>query len=287
MKYLTKEWYELCQRTGLHFGMKAHKGANVYDETLYWRLYKRKEKEFIKMQHKIYDVDPRFLLEQDGCTLVPLAKFANSEDISEEDKIVYQMPTEEREHILTLIAAYDARPPFEEKKRREDFSFVQEMRQKDNAEKLPRELFQQIADIRVFSLGYCTKEVLSQLKRLSEENKMKMEHVLNACSKAQQAEQIPENIREKFGFHDCTVTELTVSENVVMRFNTHGGFTDFNKITFVASEVIKQEEHIAGSTWIYQELYCTENGYEAHMLFAGEEMAELIIRCHDIIVDKE
>ncbi|MDD4729284.1 MAG: hypothetical protein PHN55_11115 [Dysgonamonadaceae bacterium] len=46
MKYLTKEWYELCQRTGLHFGMRVHNDANIYDEALYLRLYTRKEKAF-------------------------------------------------------------------------------------------------------------------------------------------------------------------------------------------------------------------------------------------------
>jgi hypothetical protein len=63
MKYLTKEWYELCQQMGLHFGMRVHNGAEGYDEALYLRLYKRKEKEFIKMQREVYDVDPRFMLE--------------------------------------------------------------------------------------------------------------------------------------------------------------------------------------------------------------------------------
>ena len=54
MKYLTKEWYELCQQTGLHFGMRVHNGAEGYDEALYLRLYKRKEKEFVKMQREAY-----------------------------------------------------------------------------------------------------------------------------------------------------------------------------------------------------------------------------------------
>lgn len=33
MKYLTKEWCELYQRTGLYFGMKVNKDAAIYDET--------------------------------------------------------------------------------------------------------------------------------------------------------------------------------------------------------------------------------------------------------------
>ncbi|CAI6014890.1 hypothetical protein PAECIP112173_00013 [Paenibacillus sp. JJ-100] len=44
MRYLTKEWYELCQQTGLHFGMRVHSGAYELDENLFLRLYKRKGK---------------------------------------------------------------------------------------------------------------------------------------------------------------------------------------------------------------------------------------------------
>lgn len=288
MKYLTKEWYELCQRTGLHFGMKVNNGADVYDEALYLQLYKRKEKEFVKLQHEIYDVDPRFMLEQDGCTLVPLDKFANWEEINKEDTVVYRMSSEEKDRIRKLIAEYDVRPPFDEKKCREEFRSIQETVKKEAVDKLPHELYQQIADVRVFSLGYCTKEILSQLKVLSKENEKKMNRVLSEYSKAQQAEHIPQIIRERFGFHDCEVTEFTVSKkDVVMRLDTRGGFTNFNMITFATSEIIKQEGHIVGRTWLYEELYRAENGYEAHMLFTGEGMPELIIRCNDIIVGEK
>lgn len=110
MKYLTKEWYGLCQRTGLHFGMRVHKSAYVRDEVLYLRLYKRKEKEFVRQRRRIYDVDPRFMLEQDGVQLVAFDKWSlDGNEISEEDTMVYHMSSEERDRIQQLIAAYDAR----------------------------------------------------------------------------------------------------------------------------------------------------------------------------------
>lgn len=290
MKYLTKEWYELCQQTGLHFGMSVHNGAESYDEVLYLRLYKRKEKEFIKMQREVYDFDPRFMLEQDGSTLIPLDKlFANGEVINEEDKVVCHMSSEEKERIQKLIKEYDGRPPFDEKKCREEFSFIQETMKKETVDRLPHELYQQIADVRVFSLGYCTKEIVSQLKDLSKENEKKMNRVLNEYTKAQQEENIPQIIRERFGFHDCEVTEFTVGKkDVIMRLDTRGGFTSFNMIAFTESEIIKQDEHIVASTWIYDELYRTERGYEAHMLFwADEGLKELIIRCNDIVIEEK
>ncbi|AFQ43863.1 DUF4085 family protein [Desulfosporosinus meridiei] len=286
MKYLTKEWYELCQRTGLHFGMSVHNGAAVYDEALYLELYKRKEQEFIKSRREVYDVDPRFMLKQDGCTLVPAAKFMNGEGIKEEDKIVHVMPPEEKERIQQLIADYDARPSFDMRQCQEEFPIFQETFRKETSHRLPRELLEQIADMRVFSLGYCTKDILQQLKSLSEENRMTVQRVSNEYSKAQQVEDIPQIIRERFAFHDCLVTAFSVDQDVIMYLDTQGGFTDYNRITFTAAEMIRREEPIIGSTWLYQELYRREKGYEAHMLFGREGMPELIIRCQDIIVEK-
>ncbi|BCN31073.1 hypothetical protein bsdtb5_23680 [Anaeromicropila herbilytica] len=72
-----------------------------------------------------------------------------------------------------------------------------------------------------------------------------------------------------------------------MYFDTRGGYNNRNKITFVGSDIIKQDENIVGSYWIYDELYRMESGYEAHMLLAGEEMIELIVRCNDIIIEEE
>lgn len=287
MRYLTKEWYDLSQRTGLHFGKRVHHGAHIHDEALYLRLYKRKEKEFVDMQREIYDLDPRFMLDQDGRTLVPLDKILGGEENGEEDTMVYQMSPEEKARIQNLIADYDARPPFDDRNCKQEFSSNMEWRCREAAAWLPDELACQIADKRVFALGYCTKDVLRQLKKLSRENERNMKLVLDEYAKAQQAEQIPAYIRDKFRFHDCRVTGWESGKQNVIRLDTQGGFTHFNKITFVATDIIKQEGPVIGSTWIYDELYCIDNGYEVHVLFAGEGMPELIIRCQDIIIEEE
>lgn len=287
MKYLTKEWYKLCQRTCLHFGMKVIKGASVYNEELYNRLYKRKENEFVRVQHNFYDFDPRIMLEDDGKVFKPLMILSNSE-MFEEDEIVYHMPIEERERIQKLIEEYDVRPPFDEVKCREEFRDIQETFKINQVkEKLPMELIDQIADIRLFALGYCTRKVLNQLEGISNENEMKVNSISKECMNAQQAEKIPQSIKEAFGFHDCRVTDFIVDKDIVMRLNTQGGFTDLNKITFVSSEIIKEDKFIVGSVWIYHELYCMENGYEAHILLERNELSELIIRCKDIVIVKE
>ncbi|GGF90508.1 DUF4085 family protein [Paenibacillus abyssi] len=197
------------------------------------------------------------------------------------------MSSEQISHIQQLIATYDVRPPFDEVKCKEEFSINHGRRCKEAAHQLPDELSSRIADMRVFSLGYCTKEVLHELRQLSIENEKLMMLILEEYRQAQQAENIPEHIRNHFGFHDCRVMELTTGKQIIMRMDTEGGFTNFNKITFDTVEIIWQDEHIVGSHWIYEELYCTDEGYEAHILFSGAGMPELIIRCADIIIEHE
>ena len=288
MKYLTKEWYELGQKFGLHICMKVNKGAAVYDEELYLKLYKIEEKEYVKSQKDSYNFDPRYFLEQEGQEIRPIDKFLSGEEIPEEEKMFYHIPPEERADIEKRIAEYDARPLFDEEKCIEEFRNNQEAIKQRLLETLPSEIIQQIADTRVFALRYCTEEILEQLEKISIENKMISDQILEEYQKAEQKENIPEDLNRKFCFHDCTVTEFTVDSNIVIRFDTRGGFTNLNKVTFVSADIIKLDSGIMDSRWIYEELYRTDIGYEAHMLFDGEGvLADFIVSCKDIIIEKE
>lgn len=286
VRYLTKEWFELCQRTGLHFGKRVHSGANIRDEALYKRLYSRKEKQYVKQEREIYDIDPRYMLKFDGTPLVPAGKFFRGEEIREEDTLVYQMPSEERREIEKLIADYDARPPFDESGCKQKFKDIQEWNCRDSIGQLPGGLIDQIADIRVFSLGYCTKEILQQLKQHSKSNQKQMQFIMNEYREVQQAEQIPEYLRDKFHFHDCRVTDIHFARNLVIQLDSRGEFTSLNHVTFVAPEIMQLDEHIVGSSWLYNELYRVDDGYEVHVLFAGKDMPELILRCKDIVIEE-
>lgn len=287
MRYLTKEWYTLCQNTFLHFGLRVHRGAAEYSDELYSRLYRRKEREFIKLQREIYNTDPRFMLEEDGETFIPVDQFLSGESICEEDKMIYHMTIEEKERIHKLIEEFDNRLPFDENECKKEFSAQNQNEIMMAVEyKLPHELLNQIADIRVFALGYCTKDVLSELKKLSKENEEKVNQVLNEYTEAQNNENIPSEIHKNFHFHDCTVNKINLDNNITVYLDTQGGFTEFNKITFIAPEIMKQDGNIVGSYWVYEELYRTETGYEAHILLSGEDMIDLIIKCEDVLIEK-
>ncbi|MGQ8871172.1 DUF4085 family protein [Paenibacillus sp. TSA_86.1] len=285
MKYLTKEWYETCQQTGLHFGMRVHKGAALHDEALFQRLYKRKEKEHVKFQREMYDTDPRFMLEQEGQVMTRADKAFSGEEITAEDQMVYHMPPEERAHIEKLIAEYDARPAFDEKQCKDNYKESMAWNFQYHAEKLPSEILEPIADIRVFALGYCTSEVMQKLKEQSARNTKEMEAVLEEYRETMLNQGISNEIRRKVQFHDCEVTELRTGDDLVICFDNRGGFTDIHKLTLTAPEILKQEGEMVGSHWLYEELYRIDNGYELHVLLDGEPMPELIVRCADIVAE--
>lgn len=287
MRYLTKEWYNLCQMTGLHFGMRSHKGTYQKDEDLYLRLKKRKEKEFIKMERELYDYDPRKTLEiYDDSVFISADKFITGEEIRDEDTIVYHMTEEEKDVFNKRIEEYDSRGPFDVDKYKMEFDKRQDIIQSENINNIPSNLYSQIADPRVFALGYCTKEILSQLKELSKENKIKVNEALDEYRRAQNEEAVPEQLQERFGFHDCQVMSCEFNQDIVFYLDTSGGFTDNNKITFKDAKIIKQEKPLEESYWLYEELYIVQDGYEAHMLFWGEDIHELTIKCKDIIIER-
>ncbi|MBY0118006.1 DUF4085 family protein [Paenibacillus xylanexedens] len=227
------------------------------------------------------------MLEHDGQVLTRVDKAFGEEEVTEEDQIVFHMQPEQRAHIEKLIAEYDVRPPFDEKKCKEEYKESMESSFQYKAEHLPQEIVEQIADIRVFTLGYCTREILQQLKKQSAHNWRRVEHTSKEFREVMMAQNIPDEIHSRVQYHDCTVTELLTMDEVVIRFDTRGGFTNINKLTLVAPEIIKQEGEIVGSYWLYQELYRIDNGYELHVLFDGENMPELIVRCADILAEEE
>jgi hypothetical protein len=287
MNFLTKEWYEQCQHMGLHFGKRAHRGARLYDEELYGRLYKRKEKAFVQMEREMYDSDPRHMLEQDGAYMIPLHQVLNEEQPREEDLLRFEMPPEQKEHIHQLIAAFDVRPPFDEEGSKAEFRTRHEWECSYAFSPLPASLSSRIADKRLFALGYCTKDILLELKKLGKENELQVRRTMDAYTRARQSQNIPESIDRSFQFHDCKVIELTKGRDIVMRLDTDGGFTNLNKITFQCAEIIKQDEPVEGRHWLYEELYQTDEGYEAHMLFSGKMGTDLIIRCANIVIEQE
>lgn len=291
MRYLTAEWYDLCQKIDLHTRLRVHRGADRLDEGLYARLYKRKEKEHITIRRELYDTDPRFMLEQDGATMVRLDAFLSEEAPAQEDMMVYEMPPEQKAQIEQLIETFDARPPFDEENSRQEFRGIHAYQVTEVQHTLPPELRAEIADLRVYALGYCTKEVKRRAAAQSKKNKHEVHRILGEYALAQDAEPIPQEIRNGCRFHDCRVVSMQATggadPELVIRLNTDGGFTNLNRLTLVAAKIIHQTGEIENSCWLYEELYRHEEGYELHVLLSGGKgMTELTVRCRELVAEQ-
>lgn len=297
MKYLTKEWYLQSQQMGLNLGKKVNKQAGNFNEALFLYLYKEKEKQLMDNQREIYNYDPRRFLTETNPVEVWLE---GKEKIQNIDEIIANMSLEARTRFEQQVAEFEARPPFDETEWQERFQESFQWNCEYFRNTLPTSILDKIADIRVFALDYCTKEVLKLLNKYSKQCEKNTNEVLQQFRKAQTEEAIPWDFRKKFNFHDCSVKELKVqtnhgnaniqaksNANLIIFLDTSGGFTLNNKITFVESEIILQDEQIVNHSWLYSELYCVDGGYEVHVLFGGMSMAELILRCRDILIEQE
>lgn len=115
---------------------------------------------------------------------------------------------------------------------------------------------------------------------------------------------IPTYLAESFDFHDSIVLSFEQTNgNIVMtvdrRCYVFEGKTRFVKVTFVNGTILERDDNLRFKsyvvcadgkmcyesicTWMYDELYKTDNGYEAHMLLLDQwEWGYLTIACSDI-----
>lgn len=119
--------------------------------------------------------------------------------------------------------------------------------------------------------------------------------------------EIPQDLAEQFGFHDGSVISFEqINGDVVLLIDRHcqtfADYSRFVKVTFENAEVIERDDNLKFAskliyvdgreqvdtlcTWLYDELYKTDNGYEAHMLLLDQwEWGYLTIVCRNIMIE--
>ncbi|MDD4323780.1 MAG: DUF4085 family protein [Eubacteriales bacterium] len=270
MKYLTKEWYRKSELTDLHYDLEIIEEAVHKDEDLFESLYQDEEQRFIEEERDEYDYDPRELFAEDN--------FERKSDLVDF--------LEEEDFIAQLIEAFDKREPFSEARTKELFAQIYQENLSAIKENIPAEIYDQIADPRVFALGFCTGDVYDQVREFSVQNNREVMQVLDAYEEMMRAQDIPRQLKQNFGFHDCQIIGwLSQGKDLVLTLDNERGFTSDNRVTFMDVKVIL-DENILRLFWIYDELYKTDDGYEAHILCDGDRTAELILRCSDIRIEE-
>jgi len=169
--------------------------------------------------------------------------------------------------------------------RRKDFRKRQEIDLRRARRVLSEELLSDIADLRVFQLGYVTKEVAD-----------KIEQYISFCNREsksiQEAFELTRKIvKEKnpvwldeFDFHDAKLRGAQMYGSDL--FITLRPIT-FPKreraVVFKNAKIIKQDDSLNASIWLYEEFYPINGGWEIHVLLWKDwEVNDLIITCDDV-----
>lgn len=298
MNYLTKEWYKLCSQTDLHFDFTVLEDAELRDPSTYERLLQAKLDTYLAQQEELHNTDPRdtghsafsFLMEP----LLSMGGHNNSSgEVSPEDYQVIEPSAEERKVQEGAIKAFEERGPFNPALAREEFLEIIANKQNTLREDYPAEILEQVADAKIFALGYCNSKIYEALQKASEENQNKVDLTLHALQDAQEQQTIPEPILEHFGSHDSVVTTAKFepgdehsapSHDFVITLDPTAGFSPITTYRFKNAKIIKMDGPLEGAWWLYDELYSREGGVlEVHVLLAKDaDLLDLILECSDI-----
>lgn len=237
MKYFTKEWYELCQKTGFHLLLEEEKQAETFSEEYFQQLYDTELNSWINLQEEINSI----------------METGNRVDNKEYE-------------------------PFNRDKVMEQFYHGFIHNQAHLKRELPETILNQIADLRVVALNKATCTVINSITKFCKDNERSVTSTRDKYRRYFKEASISfdQEIVENFGFHDCTIIKsLQNSTSLTLLLDNTGGFTNIDEVTFENFSIIKQEDLLVNSWWLYEEVYKTNDKYEFHILFQNRKM-ELI-----------
>ena len=253
MKYCTKEWYELTQKTGFHLLLTADERAQKFSEEFYNYVYGQREKEQLEIAEE--------------------SSKARFEDYFDQlDFATLDEYNKAREKFTP--------PKFDPEDIKAKFAKAQEYNIELLERSLPGYILEKVADIRVLALDYCTNEVKWLIENYCKENEEKTERAMTELMEEEQrefGEKMPEFTKESL--HDCEITAVEKDGgDIVVRFNT-GGFTDCKGVIFKNAEIVEQDGDLIDAFWLYDEIYKAENGFEIHALLTGEDLKYFTVKC--------
>ena len=94
-----------------------------------------------------------------------------------------------------------------------------------------------------------------------------------------------------FDFHDCKIKSCEKQEKdlIITLDTTNNCLVDIKQIIFKNYDIIKEEDNICQSVWLYNEVYIKDNGYEIHILLENikGKLIDFIVGTDDVIYMKE
>lgn len=307
MKYFTKEWYNLMQCLDYTICMKPIKDGAYTDEEIA-AMYDKKLKTEIARDRRQYNEPPQFIeMDFDNAELDDFVFFEEETGTAKRPQSLEEVKREYEEEKARANEEFVNRPPFDPKETIETFEAVYQGGLEHGYTRFPAWVKDKV-DIRLIALGFLPKSVYEELKTEQKQNKAAFDKINREAKKAlgKESKKIPERILSEFGWHDGAVLSLEqVGADLVMTVEEDGvpfeGETPYVRITFTNGKIIERDENLTLETrlfqadgvqyqaqcrWLYDELYKTESGYEAHMLLADKDLCYLTVDCDDMIIEK-
>ena len=144
-------------------------------------------------------------------------------------------------------------------------------------------------------MRYLTKEwfLACQSCPIAPGEQKKLDDTVHAFRAAQQREALPDELREKFNFHDGVVKKSVFDSDCTLFIDSP--FSSYHMLTF-QNAICRQALPPVGAVWLYAELYRHKSGsgFEAHVLFSvpqklahkkmlPSDLLEWKIVCSDIV----
>lgn len=266
MKYLTKEWEQQCESSFIISWIRASKDADQADEKKIERLYIKEQKKFIETEraavayvNESNNTRGKIIDTYLACPGLSVKKIGLLEGCKE-----------------TLVMKKPMR--FEEDTAEKWF----EIRLRDRIalckQTLPQDILQEIADLRLFCLGYATQSVKEKVRVYCREQKKKSEIILKeTAKKIVEAEDRLDN-GLKFGkYIDKPLMNLELQDG-----DLYIKLEDIPRLIVRDVEFIEREKefyyrwnkNIYSSPWTYviqSELHFVNDRYEVHFLLENKD----------------
>ena len=299
MRYYTKEWYDLIQRQ--HYTSNLTPVPDrVYTEQELQAFYQQDLDAFVERDRTAYNEPPSIDWADD---LLHPDKFYPEmfcfTDESTGESFHPQTPEIARKYLEAELEHYlkqfHNRPPFDLQGEIQCFRECYRNKLRYSWKSYPL-WAQELLDRRLLALDRIPQPIYDRLKTEEEANRAAVIAIEKEAEQVLSAQDIPPEIRRSFHFHDSDLLFLKKrGKNLELLMNTHNQepytTVTFHTVSFffrepgiiLRTKLNRKGELTSHCTYLYDELYKTENGYEVHMLLSACGCPkELTICCKSI-----
>ena len=302
MKYYTKEWYALMQKQHYTSGLAVIPDKEYTDAEIR-AFFEQDLQAEIENDRNIHDMPPS--MDWAGELLTPDRFRPDIFLFTAEDGEVFHPETAEiaqeylEKDFRRQTEQYEKREPFDPTDTIACFKECYRMMVRHGWKDYPAWVSETV-DKRLLALHRITESAYNRLVEEEKANKASFERITAEASAVLKEQNIPDEIRDAFRFHDANVLSIMKNGTDVEMLLRDGGFmaTPYCRVIFRGVSLFEREKGLVIRTkceesgeigsnviYLYEELYHTENGYEVHMMLTGRrDLRYLTIVCEEIEV---